>query len=38
MTSQPPHDGATPEGDDVPDQWEEVLRAVFGDDSQEALR
>ena len=38
MTSQPPPDGATPEGDDVPDQWEEVLRAVFGDDSQEALR
>ena len=38
MTSQPPPDGATPDGDDVPARWEELLRAVFGDDAESALR
>src|SRR5450830_103877 len=31
-------DGATPDGDDVPARWEELLRAVFGDDAEAALR
>ncbi len=38
MTSQPPADGGMPDGDDTPRRWEEILRAVFGDDAEAALR
>ena len=38
MTSQPPPDGGTSDGDGLPERWEEILRAVFGDDAEAALR